>query len=1354
MSNDISLTQRRFTEIDAERTDDLGFLDPDRTPKLVSIETILDQPFAWIVGPPWLGKSTVAGEIVRGLRLTPDRSLADRIALTLCGEPNAHRSVPPPWWKDWVTHEPARAVWLVDGVDEGIDQNQHLFRDIIDAIESAPVDHLRELRLLVFSRPYAELGFLRERLNSIYPGIVRRSNPANYWLARLDRHSAERLVGAEHFARILDTIQRNQLQTVAGLPIVLKYLAEYREAGKLSIGDVWRGIITALLGEPQTNPNARRFVTEQNQRFDAACRIAAILSLVKRETIRDYSPDSSIPTFGNLWRMPDNRLTAAAREACQTNGFLRLPELGAFRFARQNIQDWLTAFALERLPLPALRSALTTSDGKISDRLRESMRLIKHITQRPEVNVEIDRLSGGVLLPSDALATTKESVRQCIDQLEDLAVKSVWGLRWGPDSEKELGRLRTDGLSALLRERLRDPNRTSQAKKLLLDIAEATNTVEVADDAVLIVLDAAQPFDLRLDAMLFVAKFGGEAHLRELEVPIGESPAATEHDHRLRGIVVDELLKRGMWSTWQAVLQAPPRSPNVIDRRASLLVKLSKELTAVDARHLLPNLGKLYERHRGSEPARDLPEFLKRAIDLLSGEPLTRSEIDHLVDFAFSIARSAAGWGPARGIARRLRTNLDARRAFYERDAVLEATHPDGRALHLGCCLAPDDVRWLREQVVSRWATIPDVVTDLYRVAREAYSKNLITDAEWSQIQKIVNDAIPEHSAKFEERMRKYEREEAERIAEQKAAEESDPAQRSLSERLNGILQEPGLDDTERMHMLAYVCFAESVGLPSQAKGEWDELPEDVRRHVLDACKTGLELAEPTPIPIEDSFPTKIFLEGAAFLNLALSVWYPNWLSAQLITRWLSSALFSQTSDWSDIIRACWTADQPATEAVLTRVIESESRRSSAYRLRGIPTECWTKTMTSKVVEMLQSDKESGSVSRELMELILERSPESVPPIAKKWMAIGDKDDPRFDAAVFAYLVLEPSVALDILASDFQTRGRAGVTELASLWASRDTLRVEWEKWPIALIERLAGLLIRAVPKDDDAGELDVNPGPEHDLWHLRGQVIDFLLHRKGDPIAAEALDRLAPLDEQIREYIANYRASVKAGQLIPTMSSSDLADPLAPTLAEAVSIMDRSEYRLIRSSDDLFDAVLECLRHIENEIGYDLAMLYHPSAGKGVPRKHLHEDALQAYVRRRLTETLPQMVDEVKIVILREDEVKYRQRFDLRILAPCHGTRTLATVVVEIKWSTNAETKSSLVDQLGDRYLRGEGLRRGVFLVGWCGEWTPGDGTGVSNDVQQLRAHLEDQAKAYHLKHPEIVIEPFVMDARWSVRD
>jgi hypothetical protein len=248
-------------------------------------------------------------------------------------------------------------------------------------------------------------------------------------------------------------------------------------------------------------------------------------------------------------------------------------------------------------------------------------------------------------------------------------------------------------------------------------------------------------------------------------------------------------------------------------------------------------------------------------------------------------------------------------------------------------------------------------------------------------------------------------------------------------------------------------------------------------------------------------------------------------------------------------------------------------------------------------------------------------------------------------------------------------------------------------------------------------------------------------------------MDRLADLDTTIREQVATHRASEQAGRLLPMVNPAAARDPAALSVDESVRLLDRAGYRLIRSAEDLLDTVLESIRKIQADVGHDLPMLYNApdrTTGGSQPRKHLEEDALQAYLRRRLLELLPRIADRVEVQIVREDQVSRRQRFDLRVTAPCHGTHQLAKVVIEVKWSTNSEMRTGLVSQLGERYLLGEELTHGVFLVGWSGEWRPGDGTGANTDLQGLEQYLTNQRDDFcrpGQRGEGVRIEPVVLD-------
>jgi hypothetical protein len=1349
-----SATDRLFTELDAERVDELGFLDHRRTPRLFRLDRVLNQLHAWVLGPPWLGKSTLAAGIEDWLRHNPMAlaGIEDRHALTRLGESGVDRDVPPVWWRGWCQDDtPCPAVWLIDGVDEGLDRNEHLFHRILEVINDTPADHLRLLRLILFSRPHAEVGDFRDQLQQLYAGITRRTESPLFWLTRLDREAAETLVGQERFPEVLELIRRCHLQPVAGFPIVLRFLKGYPETVGLSVPLVWQGILTALLGEKHTNTRAR-FDTTKDERFAAACRMAAVLTLTRRDLIRTYCPDPAVPTVGTLFQIPENRLLAAAQETCQTAAFHHLPELGTYRFAQRNVQDWFTAFALASLPLPALRSALSGSDGAIFPRLREPARLIQTATDRQEVRDEIDRLSGGVMLPSDAAEPTLAEATRCLDALEELAQKAPWGIRMEGDWRDDLGRLRVNGLGVVLADRLRDTARPHQVKRLLISVAEATRSLEAVEPAVELVLDGSQHEQLRYAAMRFVIRFGGEAHLRQLEGPIGEGTADTEIDRQIRGILIYELLDRGMWPVWRAALHAPPAQANMVDRRVSVLLRLHESLTLDDARLLLPHLRTLTFRHLNEYTPHCFPDFISRAIDLLRNqEPMQAADLESLLAFALDLVHESDNWTLGRDIAGRLRNNPVARRRFYDNDIEAMRTGRDACRIGASQLLELDDWMWLRDQALGPWAGRQEVWADAYWLARRARDEERLPTGDWQHFVSLVEQHVPSLPAQFEDEIRRREEERARVESQARERERRNPERLPLVERLQQILDRSDLTAAERMRQLGHLCAARWWAVGVQGVADEGGLPEELWRRVLDAFLVGLDARESTPIPEA---------EGTAFSHVACSPDHALRLTEATIRQWLPIALRAHVStDWTQVTRACWRVSQPATEQALLEALTNEVRRSENLVLLGlIPSECWTDALTLQVTTLVHNDGTRPRARRELFEYLADRCPEEAERIAPEWAAraveAGDADQLR-QAGRNVLLARNPSAAFDLIEPDFSARGVSALEELHLLWGRHHTLQVQWERWPVNLIERLTRLLLRAFPPGDDSDFEGGFVTPAHELRDLRAQLIAHLLSRP-EPEAGEALDRLADMDTSVRERVLTHRASGKAQSLMPTVNPATARDPDALSVTEAVRLLDRAGYRLIRSADDLLDAVLESIRQIQGEVGHDLPMLYSAPARRSKgrqTRKHLEEDALQAYIRRRLLEILPRIAEGVDVQIVREDQVARRQRFDLRLTAPCHCTRQLSTVVIEMKWSTNGETRTGLVSQLGERYLLGEGLTHGIFLVGWSGEWRPRDGSGANADIRKLEGFLTNQRDDFcraGQRGAGLRMEPFVLDVHW----
>src|SRR5262245_14480361 len=101
---------RLFSPIDAERVDELGFLDRAKTPRLVRFDAILKEQIAWVLGSPWLGKTTVAERAIAWLLFDPEEQnrWGQRCALTRLGLPDAERDIPPGWWNEWSHDSQAR----------------------------------------------------------------------------------------------------------------------------------------------------------------------------------------------------------------------------------------------------------------------------------------------------------------------------------------------------------------------------------------------------------------------------------------------------------------------------------------------------------------------------------------------------------------------------------------------------------------------------------------------------------------------------------------------------------------------------------------------------------------------------------------------------------------------------------------------------------------------------------------------------------------------------------------------------------------------------------------------------------------------------------------------------------------------------------------------------------------------------------------------------------------------------------------------------------------------------------------------------------------------------------------------
>ncbi len=409
---------------------------------------------------------------------SPCPDAAERVALTKLDTPGAEQNVLPSWWDAWLQSGPSRAVWLIDGVEEVIGRGVPvgLGREVI---ESVPPDHLRELRLVLFSRPYAELGNLRDRLRAGYESITHRTRLPHYWLTRLDRTAAADFIGADRFPAVEELIRRNDLRAVAGYPIILAFLKTYHgEAERLTVSLVWRGVLTALLGTPEAHRRLA-FESTPEERFDAACRIAGVLTL---SGARVDPPPQPRPRGGHGRRaFPAHPTTAGSpqqtrrvnRPCSSGRGASRLPLRPA-----ECLETGSRHSPSPISPLPALRSALAGGDGRLSPRLREVTRLLRVTRSGGNVQELLSQLTDKV-----AASVGRSGTQPCRGTPRARSLGGVGhglavGLRVGLNQSNDLVRLRVDGLAASIAQRLRDNGEVPASQGIADDVARATDAAE------------------------------------------------------------------------------------------------------------------------------------------------------------------------------------------------------------------------------------------------------------------------------------------------------------------------------------------------------------------------------------------------------------------------------------------------------------------------------------------------------------------------------------------------------------------------------------------------------------------------------------------------------------------------------------------------------------------------------------------------------------------------------------------------------------------------------------------------------------------------------------------------------------
>lgn len=329
------------------------------------------------------------------------------------------------------------------------------------------------------------------------------------------------------------------------------------------------------------------------QRLAVACRIAAVTVLAKRAAIRidlaygdDIGEDVPLRSLSGGTEVADGKDfemdEAAVEETLRISGLFTSRGPNRLGFAHQTYAEFLAArYVVEhKMTLPQIQSLVvhpTDPGRKIVPQLQETCAWIAGM--RPDVFQTVLNTDPQVLLRSDVARADVEDRAALVDnlirlfdeeRLFDRGIRSLYA------------KLAHPGLARQVQPYVRDKNQRPLVRCVAIDIAEACELRELADDLVAVALDVTNDIRIRIDAADAVVRLGSAAARNALE-PLARGAAGDDPEDQLKGcglraiwpdhVLLDELLP----------LLTPPKNQRLYGfYKYFLLSAFTEHLTLLD----------------------------------------------------------------------------------------------------------------------------------------------------------------------------------------------------------------------------------------------------------------------------------------------------------------------------------------------------------------------------------------------------------------------------------------------------------------------------------------------------------------------------------------------------------------------------------------------------------------------------------------------------------------------------------------------------------------------------------------------------------------------------------------------------
>ena len=1325
-------------------TDEFGFVD---APFSYEIEDVLRYSAVLIRGQPWTGKSYIAEQISKQRW---QLELGRHVWTLLLQD---HCSRQPLVGTDWDAWRDSKenACWIIDSIDEGELIEPNVSHAILDQIRSLNADGLSRLRVLLFVRADEVPDGLKDGLQEVFGDSF-----ADLDLLPLDRNNAERYVGISRFPATLDAIKRFSLKSVAAYPAALAQIAAHANDEQLTDVEVWCGVLTELLRERRSSGARHQLPqSEIEHQFNAAARLAVVMTFSEIAQLSKEGSGQAGPCLADLIN-PDAAVDGISRDAARA--VVRTAMFHNGRFAQRNIQEWMCAFGLASVGCARLKPLVVDSQGKQHGRYQRVLGLLHKTTEFDEVQAWLCERNGGVPPRTDTAMSWAEALAT-IDHLESLADTTQWNIDlWG---ERGLDRLAVPGIGVELAQRASDIKRSANRRELMLQIAIETCSTEVVETAVALVKNLREDEEIRRTALSCVLRLGSGKHIDQLADFVRRTHPTTRIQKSIVSTIITRCLENDVWTVEEAVKFAPVPEGEMVDSTALLVYKLKEQLTVRAARMLvkqrLPVLlkrrrAKVAKRSRGERRNGEL--FQVALKKLLQQEPPNEADLDMLIPLALLNAPQRyrlvgnvdldAAWERSTSFRRKLYT------AELQRN---RRRKPENRRRQYWWILNPEDVEWLMERVIDMARTEENVWVDLIRISRGAprslkQRARRLVDQHRPGLVKESDRTLTNQRRRTERQRRKQEQQKR----------EQEEKETGIADAVQEVLANTKLTPQQRMWQLSWICFAGDQERPRNVVGAWSDLLEDVKTQALDACRQALGECEPTEIPDGSTYPATIIDEARCFRHIVVEHGESFPLAGDLIKKWLPSVFVFSMDNEDAVFAACYRADPEAAEQVVYDAVCRDMRNESEhmYCASRLDEPYWRPELASRLLKVVREDGYAARSRAELLRVVAKQAPDVVSPMLYEIIGEWERTEIWY-AALGELLHLDVETAWPYVVCAHKERGKDALLDLGTLYAGRrNRVGMDSPVWTPERLLELSRMLCKEFPPEKDPPR-EGWPGPEQELRDVRDNIPEILF-RRGVGENRKALEQLVREQPKWKDWYDQACAQEKArGQLAGVVPlGSEGFRPLP--FQKVCKLLENAEYRIIRDNDDLLDVLEELIRRIGRDAGKHIEMLYLPEEiADGSKRRH--ESALQSYIHCRLSDLLPRRVLDAgtQVSFNRESQTGYRQRTDIKVEGPrVHGD--LATVIIEIKWSDNAEknhnVSRALKTQLGEQYLLREQQTHGIFLVGWNGKlrgWKREAGRRPKPpSVATLEKALTLQAEEFRADHPELSVRAVVLDLEW----